>query len=182
MNGFIGERLNALLMAQDLSSQLSSLRVRAATGEPASLLALARFIAEIELSDTPDSWAVEAAKAFENLWLAMKNRSPDSCGENPRFEASCCAWHASFLEGQESFDAAEKMYQRALSLEPNQRLALGNYATFTFKIRRNRAEATRLFENALEANPRHTAIIIKCTSPSFLLLESSSLFLPQTQP
>ncbi len=144
----------------DFASELAVYRARARDGTASSKLAVGRFIAEIACSDTAESWVVEASRAYEEALAAIKDHT-DSKTE--RLEASrCYAWYASFLEGQEQYDEAERHYRKALELDPVQSHALGNYAMFMHKIRRNRDDAVRLFDLALAAYPNHSSVSLKC--------------------
>jgi len=75
--------------------------------------------------------------------------------------ARCHAWFAVFLEDNRYFDASEREYRACLEIEPSNPLALGNFALFVHKVRRDRVQALSLFERAVKEHPSHVAILIK---------------------
>jgi Tfp pilus assembly protein PilF len=114
----------------------------------------ARLLAEIN-GDGPQSEALYLELLAEFRGLV-----------NPTFQqrsdhARCAAWFACYLESCARFDEAEEQYISALTEEPTQPLAMGNYAVFLYRVRKDRVNAAKKFEEALAAHPSHVSIVVK---------------------
>lgn len=107
----------------------SNLRAAATKQEDIfSLSALAQLLADLGRSD-------EAASFFEKA-LDCKATNGSSCGET---RGLAMGWYAALVEGNGSEGAAkaEKLYKGALEMNERDPLAMGNYAVFLHRIKRD---------------------------------------------
>ncbi len=56
---------------------------------------------------------------------------------------------------RKNYDEAERLYRKALELDPKNANNTGNFANFMKDIRENYDEAERLYRKALELDPKH---------------------------
>jgi tetratricopeptide (TPR) repeat protein len=120
-------------------------------------LTLARRLAEVDSSEE----LKKALEFFQELddEATEASESPSAAALFDR--ANCAAWFASALETAGLFDEAEAQYKTALLASPSHALALGNYACFLHKIRKDKVAAAAAFEAAVEAHPNHVSILVK---------------------
>jgi len=137
-------------------------RSRAAdVGDAPSKLALARFLAEAVATDGA------VAEAEQLYCEAIAGLHPEGVFASELGPAArrdlgrCRAWFAVLLEGRGRLDEAEAQLKASLDADPTQPLALGNYAVFLHKVRRDRAGACELFEAAVKAHPAQATVLIK---------------------
>ncbi len=117
-----------------LSWQREASRAKAQCGGIQAKLSYARLLAEFGENE---GWHEEAFRAFSDLIVAYRDTciNPSTLEPQQRFDFSLSAANfAAFLEARGSFDEAEEHYTLALSIEPTQALALGNYAMFMHKV------------------------------------------------
>src|SRR5260370_1151490 len=56
---------------------------------------------------------------------------------------------------RKDYDEAERLYRKALELDPNDADYAGNFASFMKDVRKDYDEAERLYRKALELDPNH---------------------------
>ena len=61
-------------------------------------------------------------------------------------------------EVRKDYDEAERLYRRALELDPGHAHHMGNFVEFMEKVRKNYDEAERLYRKALELDPEKEII------------------------
>ena len=71
------------------------------------------------------------------------------------------AHYAQLKENMKEVDAAERLYKQALEITPNDCLALGNYAIFLHRARKDHARAEEAYLAAIAAHPSHASIMGK---------------------
>lgn len=132
------------------------LRNRAKTGDVRHKICLARFLAEVS------GEFMEAEVLFQQILCGLEAIPQDQRGSCWSLAyADCAAWYACMLENNRRFDEAEVQYKSAILEAPRHALALGNYAIFMHRVRRNTAAASALYESALEAGPTFASIMVK---------------------
>ncbi|MDD2868062.1 tetratricopeptide repeat protein [Neomegalonema sp.] len=150
---------------------LSLLRLAAGTGDPASLVALARHLAErrgdVEGADRALLEALDAAPQDPAVWRArgefLSARRGDadgaraaferSAGLDPRDPAAQIAW-GRFLRTQGALDAAEERLSRAVAQDPGAPEALTALAEFQEEARGDLDGAEDLYRRAARSAPR----------------------------
>ncbi|CAM9671808.1 unnamed protein product [Hapterophycus canaliculatus] len=122
-----------------------------------TLSALAHLLADLGRND-------EAASFFEQALNCpqrpTKNGSP-SCEDETR--GLTMGWYAAFVEGDGSAGAAkaEALYRGALQINDRDALAMGNYAVFLHRIKRDHRAAAVAYKKAVEVHPTHSSILCK---------------------
>lgn len=112
----------------------SSFRAAVAKQEDVfTLTALAHLLADLGRNDEAESFFEKALKCPHR---ATKHGSPSSDGET---RGLAMGWYAALVEGNGSEGAAkaEGLYKRALQMNDRDVLAMGNYAVFLHKIKRD---------------------------------------------
>jgi Flp pilus assembly protein TadD len=148
-------------------------RVAASPDDGEAKFSLARFLAE--LTDGNDACAQQRWQEADALFQGLLNGPNGAAGgdgagagdgalsgQQRRTFARYRAWYASFLEGSNRWEEAERQYAAALSLHPTEPLGMGNHALLAQKQRRKSGgKAARLLEAALAAHPRHGSLVLK---------------------
>ena len=143
-------------------------------GELLAKLAYARFLAEIGASDASEGGAArlyeEALQGYDSL---LESEDGKGRGRLRRELSSAHGWYASYLESVKQFDDAETHYRSSIDIASSALpagsckgdvLAMGNYAMFLHKVRRDKVGALRQFLAATNAYPSHSAILVKFAS------------------
>lgn len=101
-----------------------------------SLSTLGQFLSDLGRHD-------EAEKVFER---ALQCDSPKGCLPAEEARALAMGWYASMIEGrgQEGVVKAEALYKSALRINEEDPLAMGNYAVFLHRVKRNHAVSWKL--------------------------------------
>ncbi|CAM9648774.1 unnamed protein product [Ectocarpus fasciculatus] len=136
----------------------SSFRAAVAKQEDVfTLTALAHLLADLGRNDEAESFFEKALKCPHR---ATKHGSPSSDGE---IRGLAMGWYAALVEGNGSEGAAkaEGLYKRALQMNDRDVLAMGNYAVFLHKIKRDHRAAATAYKKAVEAHPTHSSILCK---------------------
>ena len=96
-----------------------------------------------------------------------ENTSNNNQMDDPKLNylSSHCIYlgsYAEFLEEtRRDVNRAEDLYQRILTLNPEDSMALGNYAVLLHRIRKNYKEAEKYYELAVNLYPSHATILVK---------------------
>ncbi|CAM9862822.1 unnamed protein product [Ectocarpus sp. 4 AP-2014] len=136
----------------------SSFRAAVAKQEDVfTLTALAHLLADLGRNDEAESFFEKALNCPHH---ATKHGSPSSDGET---RGLAMGWYAALVEGNGSEGAAkaEGLYKRALRINDRDALAMGNYAVFLHKIKRDHRAAATAYKKAVEAHPTHSSILCK---------------------
>ena len=150
---------------------LSLLKLAAATGDPASLVALARHLAErrgdVEGADRALLEALEAAPQDPAVWRArgefLAARRGDADGAREAFERSIALDPRDpaaqiacgrFLRTQGALDAAEERLSRAVAQDPGAAESLAALAEFQEEARGDLDAAEDLYRRASRSAPR----------------------------
>lgn len=101
-----------------------------------SLSTLGQLLADLGRHD-------EAEKVFER---ALRCGTPGGCPPDEEARALAMGWYASMIEGRgdEGTAKAEALYKSALRINEGDPLAMGNYAVFLHRVKRNHAVSWQL--------------------------------------
>lgn len=101
-----------------------------------SLSTLGQLLADLGRHD-------EAEKVFER---ALRCDNPEGCPPAEEARALAMGWYASMIEGRghEGAAKAEALYKSALKVNEEDPLAMGNYAVFLHRVKRNHAVSWKL--------------------------------------
>ncbi|CAM9276290.1 unnamed protein product, partial [Discosporangium mesarthrocarpum] len=115
-----------------------------------SLSAFAQFLVDVGREE-------EAITYFERALAAEDaTRSKETLGLT-------LGWYAALLEekGRDEKARAEELYKQALRLNPQDPLAMGNYAVFLHRIKLDKQAAKIAYDVAVKTHPSHASIICK---------------------
>ncbi|CAM9715302.1 unnamed protein product [Ascophyllum nodosum] len=105
----------------------------------------------------------EAEAIFEKILLGCNNSASPEGRSDDDARALAMGWYAAMVEknGSEGATKAEALYKGALRINEKDPLAMGNYAVFLHRVKRDHAAAAAAYKKAIEVHPSHSSILCK---------------------